>query len=383
MPAPRFVLPIGALWLVLSHPTLAQATAPDSLLFSSVTAGATHTCALTTKGRVYCWGSNGEGELGAGNRADSPLPVAVAGATRFLGIDAGTEFACGVATTGEAYCWGRNTTGALGNAATPRSLAPAPVTGGLLFRGVTAGADHACGVADDGVAYCWGANAQGQLGTGDTLPSTRPLPVTGALRFIALTAGDGHTCGIARDSLAYCWGTNRRGELGVGLRGERRGPQAVARHYRWRSLSAGAHHTCGLTADRRPIVFCWGDNFHEQINPRRTPMSRGDPILWAPTFVAQPFDLLGVSAGRWHSCLARGHSATAVTCWGANFDFQLGRLVIGSFVQVSAGEAHTCALRRDGAVYCWGRNSAGQLGDGTRFDEPRPVRVADSIPEPP
>lgn len=362
----------------LSLPERAHAFPRDSLTFAAVTAGATHTCALTTGGRAYCWGSNAEGELGTGTRADSPLPAPVEGNLVFLSLDAGVEFTCGVTTSGATLCWGRNSTGALGNAATPRSTTPLPVTGGLLFRSVTAGGDHACGVAEDGVAYCWGANVQGQLGTGDTLSSARPLPVAGALRFRSVTAGDAHTCGVTVDSLAYCWGTNRHGELGVGARGVRLGPQPVAHHRRWGTLSAGAHHTCGTMADR-PAVFCWGDNFHEQINPRRSSLTLGAAILWTPTFAVERRALVAVSAGRWHTCIVYRYATPTVFCRGANFDDQLGQFVLGTFVQVSAGDAHTCALREDGAVYCWGRNAAGQLGDGTRFSERRPVRIAEGI----
>jgi alpha-tubulin suppressor-like RCC1 family protein len=251
-----------------------------------------------------------------------------------------------------------------------------PVTGGLLFRTVATGADHACGVVEDGRAYCWGANGDGQLGTSDSLSSTRPLPVAGDLRFRSLTAGDAHTCGVTVDSLAYCWGSNRRGQLGVGAYGARRGPQPVVHHRHWRMLSAGALHTCGVTADPpRPAVFCWGDNFHEQINARSAIANLGDPILWSPAFAGDPINLQLVSAGRFHTCIVRA-GATAVACWGANLDDQLGRNVLGPYTQVSAGDAHTCALRGDGAILCWGRNTAGQLGDGSLLSEQRPVRVA-------
>jgi alpha-tubulin suppressor-like RCC1 family protein len=358
----------------------ATANAQDSLTFTTVSAGASHTCALTSGERAYCWGDNSEGELGSSDRIDSPVPVAVAGGLTFLSIDAGVEFTCGVTTGGEAYCWGRNTTGTLGNAATPRSLVPVPVTGGLLFRSIATGADHACGITDDGRAYCWGSNDRGQLGTGDTLSSARPLPVAGTLRFRSITAGDDHSCGVTVDSLAYCWGSNRRGQLGIGAHGERRGPQPVAHHRHWRMLSAGAQHTCGINADaRRPALFCWGDNFHEQINSRRSFATLGDPILWVPTFAGDPLSLSFVSAGRWHTCFVVTRGVQSVSCRGANLDEQLGRYVLGPYTQVSAGDAHTCALRPEGAIMCWGKNAAGQLGDGTRYDEARPVRVAEPI----
>lgn len=376
----RIIPPLAASWLALGFPRCLPAAPVDSLRFALVTAGATHTCALTTGGRAYCWGDNSEGELGNGTRIDSPVPVPVAGGVTFLSIDAGVELSCGVATTLVAYCWGRNSTGALGNAATPRSLVPAPVAGGLLFRTIAVGADHACALAHEGVVHCWGANAKGQLGTGDTVQSARPLPVTGGLRFVSLVAGDAHTCGIAVDSLAYCWGSNRRGELGVSDRGERLGPQPVAHRRHWRTLSAGSHHTCGITAGRHPSVFCWGDNFHEQFNPRVArgggPTSLGVPILWAPTFVALPA-VVSVGAGRWHTCFARSSAASTVVCRGANDDGQLGQRVFGSYVQISAGDAHTCALSKDAVIYCWGRNAAGQLGTGTRFTERIPARVVE------
>ena len=53
-----------------------------------------------------------------------------------------------------------------------------------------------------------------------------------------------------------------------------------------------------------------------------------------------------------------------------------GRL---SFVALTAGEYHTCALTAEGAAYCWGRNTRGQLGDGSSTNTTVPVAVTGGL----
>lgn len=372
--------PLVVPWLALGGFLVSPARpipSPRVLNFTWVTAGSDHTCGLTSNGRVYCWGDNTEGELGIGTRIDAMHPSGLTGggALVFLSIDAGTQFTCGVTETGEAYCWGANDRGQLGNAATPRSLTPAAVIGGVRFRSIAAGGEFTCGVSDTGLVYCWGANESGQLGRGDTAESSRPLPVASSVRFVSVTAGGSHACAIAEDSTAYCWGNNHLGQLGIGKRGDFRKPELVHNH-KWAMISAGGRHTCGILADRRPIIYCWGDNFHGQISGNTVT----DGTL-SPSFIPRPaYDatgIIGVTTGRMHTCAYRRLAASSVGCWGWNLDYQLGQRTFGPYLQVSAGDAHTCAVRKDGAIYCWGRNASGQLGDGTVFNERYPVQVVD------
>jgi alpha-tubulin suppressor-like RCC1 family protein len=193
------------------------------LTFSSLSSGATDTCALTPQGAAYCWGFNGNGQLGNNSTTDSPVPVAVAGGLTFSSIGMGDYHTCGVTTTGAAYCWGWNMFGQLGNGATtgpqqcsspnfggpaPCSTAPVAVAGGLTFTSLSGGFDHTCGLTPLGAAYCWGRNGAGQLGTGTAVDSYVPAPVVGGLVFSSLSAGGNSSCGLTTGRLAYCWGGN-------------------------------------------------------------------------------------------------------------------------------------------------------------------------------
>jgi alpha-tubulin suppressor-like RCC1 family protein len=134
-----------------------------------VTAGASHTCALTKDGHAYCWGSNINGSLGNGSTDASNVPVPVAGAITFTSIVAGSTHTCALTKAGAAYCWGSNFFGESGIGSTSLMVAtPTPVAGGFTFASLSAAGDLTCGIAVKLGAFCWGANGLGQIGNGST-----------------------------------------------------------------------------------------------------------------------------------------------------------------------------------------------------------------------
>ena len=262
------------------------------------------------------------------------------------------------------------------------ALAAATVTT-LLFSQVSAGLQHTCGITSGARAYCWGSNPQAELGNGttagpETCPatdghpafacSTRPVAVQWDHGFRQISAGARHTCGVTDDNRLYCWGANGRGELGDGTTTLRASPVVVGRGLRFRQVDAGGQHTCAVTTDN--IVYCWGLNVYGELGDGTVSFFRSTP---APVVGGHLFRQ--VTVGDFHTCGVT--TSDAVFCWGSNREGQVGdsstagrrprpRQVAGGhqFRQADAGGSHTCAVTTDSRAFCWGDGRLGQLGNG-------------------
>jgi alpha-tubulin suppressor-like RCC1 family protein len=189
----------------------------STLHFRSISAGGYHTCGVATDGKAYCWGWDWDGQAGIGYFTDAPIsvPAAVSTTLRFDAITAGAHHTCAVTTQQLAYCWGGGLYGQLGNDSSGSYnyvATPVAVVGGVRFAALTAGDNHTCGLAVNGGGLCWGT---GPLGTAVTQVSTTPVAVAGGLRFEALDAGGQHQCGVSVDGPGFCWGLNTIGQLGI------------------------------------------------------------------------------------------------------------------------------------------------------------------------
>lgn len=115
-----------------TSPSTIPVPVSGGLVFTTISAGAGHSCGVTTNGDAYCWGSNLIGQLGNGTFSPNfsppqPTPTAVVGGRKFTTLAAGASHTCGIVTTGVIYCWGRGMDGELGNGTVDDRNVPTPV----------------------------------------------------------------------------------------------------------------------------------------------------------------------------------------------------------------------------------------------------------------
>ncbi|MBZ0221106.1 MAG: hypothetical protein K8I01_11825 [Candidatus Methylomirabilis sp.] len=359
-----------------------------------LSAGGFHTCAASGDSAA-CWGENSDGQLGNGGRLDSPFPVRVEGLAGPVEISAGRTHACALLPDGTVRCWGRNAFGQLGNALEASSTTPIEVSGLTGVGSISAGNSHTCAVLSGGTVACWGNNEFGQLGNGSFAHSASPVAVTGLTGATAVSAGGTHTCALVSGGGARCWGSSlfdQLGNAGIPTGFGSTTAVEVTGLSNAVSLSAGENHTCALLDDSS--IRCWGDNSSGQLGSFwPAPNLTSSSTLIVPGVS----EAVSIAAGLSHSCAALSNKR--VFCWGENADGQLGNGSFAGFVppgdgaspttttnpvqtaglttatSVTAGFFHSCAGLDDGRVACWGRNTSGQLGDGTDFSSPVPVLV--------
>ncbi len=386
-------------------------------------------CAVTERGGVLCWGLiSWPGDsvgVGGGHVRRVPLPDGV----KAERVAVGWGFACALSSdpTGaqRVFCWGRNQAGQVGAPASA-TMAPAmgepdlsPVDGRIAE--IDAGLSFACIRSEGGAVWCWGDAARGQIGfvpPGGLLPlnddavaptpSPRRVDLTD-VSAVALALGGAHACilgvedGSSTHRSVWCWGDNELGQTGMGVGSPSSPGHADARRLASvggnggtmpldapRLLAAGFATSCVL---QEANLVCWG--YWPAMPPRL--------IEPAPRFVALAGGggsfpdlataerltvgggiLEGGSQALVHLCVqdakgvtgclgspARGQIGPEST--GSTFATQWNTVFWGRVMDVAAGALSSCALRSWGEVLCWGDEQGGQLGRGTLGPDPRPI----------
>jgi alpha-tubulin suppressor-like RCC1 family protein len=238
-------------------------------------------------------------------------------------------------------------------------------------------------VKTNGALLCWGRGDQGQVGNGST--SSAQSPVTVIASGVAKVDVNGqHSCAVLTNGEVRCWGLNTSYQLGDGTTTRRTTPTAVPGVTDAVDVAVGQDFSCILSSGG--AVRCWGANIYGSLGDG-TSSTRTSPV----TVTGLSSGVASITAVMSHACAVTTDGAAK--CWGRNSQGQLGdgtitnRFTPVDVIGLSSGvdrivtgaaansTGNTCALLTSGSLKCWGYNNRGQLGTGDVTNSTTPVSV--------
>ncbi len=366
--------------------------------------GSGFSCFIGSDHHVYCVASNqnltivapnAEG-LAPPNTTELLAPTRVElGNHRFVAVAAGEQHACALTIEGQVICWGNRDSGAVGDcgdadaetttASTFVTKRINDTTGRLKHvRSLSAYEDTTCSVTSDHRIFCWGArgadvrHTQARLNCAtEAAPDHPHLPSH-------IRLGNGFACTRSTDGEVACWGNNGRVQLGRIDAGEcslqrthcSATPHAIS--VPASNRIATGQSACSLSNDR--TLYCWGP---AQVSQSDFPLPESvlgefvdgrDGVLPGRVEEVAQVTMLGIGTN--HGCIVES-DRTTLKCWGTPAvvwsgseesepqayslqtipDLPAGTPGNGDnaqIIELTVGPRHTCTVREDRRVRCWG-----------------------------
>lgn len=380
---PARLLAVGVLCAILSLLLLPGVASAAGVVKSD--AGEWYSLAVLSDGTMWGWGYNAQGQLGDGTLDTHLAPSRVDDGTSWLNVSTGYRHALAIKTDGTLWSWGYNKDGQLGLGTADLEFkpgSPTQVGSASNWLEIAAGRDHSVALDTQGRIWAWGANSAGQLGIGTTTASWVPIMVSDApgpgLFWRWVSADDATTLALASDGSLWRWGGGITTPLLVGFTG----PfvdVAPTSDSGWLTVSSAAGRICAVTSDFK--LWTW---LQTTTDPKLTGIEYRDVAETSDadqTPTAELALMIKQDRSLW---IATNDFGTPAPLSSATKTYLIGNAL--NWTRLRAGTNHFLLSKSDGSLWGWGKNTFGQLGDGSEADKitknQLPVRVILPTPIP-
>ncbi|WP_300564979.1 T9SS type A sorting domain-containing protein [Flavobacterium sp.] len=290
-------------------------------------------------------------------------------------FSSGSTHSLAVLSNGTLWAWGSNASGQLGDGTTTNVALPIQIGTETDWRYVFSGFSSSFAIKTNGTLWVWGSNTNGRLGTGNTTNLSVPTQVGTDTNWLYIDSKS-HTVGVKTDGTLWTWGYNSLGQLGDGTNTNQYAPILIGSG--WSSVTVGANSTNGIKSNG--TLWAWGQNNYGQYGNNTTAESR------IPIQIGTATDWSKIASGNNPHILATKTNGT-LWAWGRNSGGQMGNgtnidskipVQIGSNTNwsvIAAGQSHSIGIQTNGTLWGWGVNGFGSVGDNTTTSRNAPVQI--------
>ncbi|HOZ76217.1 MAG TPA: hypothetical protein PLS51_11400 [Flavobacterium sp.] len=382
---------ILSLWFVLllagcssdDAPTAVTPVLLPPMTWKTVSAGEEHTAAIRSDGSLWTWGSNEWGQLGNGNYLDSGLPQRIGTDTNWKAISCGRNHVIALKTNGTIWAWGANDYKQLGTGVVANSVNhPVQIGSGSDWTMIASKNNHTVAVKSNGTTWNWGNyNYNPGYDNGNPLPMI-PTPTQFASgNWQAITASDASNLLLKSDGTLWGNGRNSLFELAHVVDDRYHilyeTPIQIGTENNWKTVNAGHYHVIATKTDG--TLWSWG----------WVALGLGSSTIYGiPKQIGTANNWLYAANGIAHSMAIRTDGT--IWSWGGNSFGQLANGAMTSastetpqqigtdadWVAIYAGHQSSFAKKSDSSLWAWGKNAAGQLGNGDTVSSAVPILIA-------
>ena len=290
---------------------------------------------LKVDGTLWAWGKNNDGQLGLGNTTTFSSPMQVGNDGNWAKVKGGTTFTIATKTDGTLWGWGNGNNGATGHGNTTDYSVPIQVGSLTDWSDISVASNYTTvAVKTDGTLWAWGKNDNGQIGDGSTTARSSPVQI-GSLTTWSKAVTEGETTlALNTGGEIFGWGRNNRGQAGLGDTVKTSSPVQIGSLTNWADIATMGSSTYGngFAINTDGELFSWGDGY----------------------------------AGTTGQGNATDYSSPV----------QVGTLTDWASLPLDTQTTNEMtAIKTDGTLWGWGKNSSGRIGIGNTTKYSSPVQV--------